>query len=103
MGDAEEADFDIPLEESLYEELRRREERKKAQSLSRRSYGEDEDDGLIDDMSSDEDSLADSEMQRKEDSEGLQQASQLNGIVIVNYKIPRHLRTDDRVSRATLT
>jgi hypothetical protein len=37
-------------------------------------------------------------MRRKENEEGLQEASKLTDIVLINDKIPKHLRTDDRVN-----
>jgi hypothetical protein len=44
------------------------------------------------------DELGETAMRRKENEEGLQEASKLNDIVLINDKIPKHLRTDDRVS-----
>jgi hypothetical protein len=42
------------------------------------------------------DELGETAMRRKENEEGLQEASKLNDIVLINDKIPKHLRTDDR-------
>lgn len=44
------------------------------------------------------DEMGETAMRRKENEEGLQEASKLTDIVLINDKIPKHLRTDDRVS-----
>jgi len=43
------------------------------------------------------DEMGETAMRRKENEEGLQEASKLTDIVLINDKIPKHLRTDDRV------
>lgn len=142
--------LDIPLEESLMEELRKQEEREQKMGMTattankqddeyrfRNGDGrdDDEDTDTLDDMSSDEDDdeglledeeqislagdgvsggraavvrrshrshhapkdeMGETAMRRKENEEGLQEASKLTDIVLINDKIPKHLRTDDR-------
>jgi hypothetical protein len=44
------------------------------------------------------DEMGETAMRRKENEEGLQEASKLTDIVLINDKIPKHLRTDDRVN-----
>jgi hypothetical protein len=154
--------LDIPLEESLMEELRKQEERQRqhlaspspataASRLGRKDdheYGGQEEEDDTDDMDSDDDEEEDeeeddaandedeeeeaalavmakgppvnaghrqqprshhaardesgeTEMRRKENEEGLKQASKRNDIVLINDKIPKHLRTDERVHPST--